>query len=479
MARSTPLAGLAMTEQVSVLEPIHQFTLVESKLEWSGYEHLDRTRHPDVHVGGVPGQLLLVRQEPAVKLWPLLIEHQHYATNVVYGLAALVLLYALWRAVRSRARVDPGQPYCRRCRYQLTGHTSDTCPECGALLHKRRAVRIEVGVWRQRVRRWGPLVAVLIIGGAYVTTRWATSARWNWHNEVLPYDAGEWFEWPSVTAYRWLSVDKRQYWTTGYWYVDAIDPRTGQRLRTLRRIRVEQGEVHVPRDGDVFELHGEEWCTTYSQRNGKRLGQVSINERFDEDRLLADALVPGGTRSNPIWHRADTPDTTPPEPHDESLGIDGPGFVIFFEGRLRVVAVGPWIVESNTDRITVEGGRYAYLPLRNGLAKIDTVSGREAGLHIATPDDGHIVDYEVTPDERFVVIHWQQWEPFGVFVEVYSIAHRRRVARLDVPGAASGDARPRLVGVTSDSRFCAVALDDEFDTRSSRVTLYDLTALEP
>ena len=52
-----------------------------------------------------------------------------------------------------RGRREGDTPHCRKCAYNLTGLTSERCPECGSPVSGRNVVR---GVYRPR---WTPLVA--------------------------------------------------------------------------------------------------------------------------------------------------------------------------------------------------------------------------------------------------------------------------------------------------------------------------------
>ncbi|NLE59247.1 MAG: hypothetical protein GX616_12865, partial [Planctomycetes bacterium] len=102
-----------------------------------------------------------------------LVGYWGFAILAAGSIAGLLLL-----AFGLRGRKVDDFPYCRKCRYNLTGLTGQRCPECGS-------VTTEVGViLGQRRRRWKliaaglvlfmPLAAVLI--GAQ--TQWARSVNW-------------------------------------------------------------------------------------------------------------------------------------------------------------------------------------------------------------------------------------------------------------------------------------------------------------
>lgn len=67
-------------------------------------------------------------------------------------------------ALGLRGRREGDTPHCRKCAYNLTGLTSERCPECGSFLSPSSVVR---GVYRPR---WTPLItgAVVLLGCAWM-----------------------------------------------------------------------------------------------------------------------------------------------------------------------------------------------------------------------------------------------------------------------------------------------------------------------
>lgn len=109
---------------------------------------------------------------------------------------ALTLLTGLILFIRGlRGRWLDSHPYCRKCRYNLTGQTSEKCPECGTTLdprivafrvRKRRRVTLAMGALLLFIPL--ALVAPLGIGGVRIKIRQA-----NWYEyyplSVLMYFA--------------------------------------------------------------------------------------------------------------------------------------------------------------------------------------------------------------------------------------------------------------------------------------------------
>ena len=94
------------------------------------------------------------------------------AVPAMIGLLGLVLL---WRGLRGR-RLDD-HPWCRRCRYDLSGAaTPSRCPECGAVFFSTRAVR----VGRRRRRPWWTAAGlVLLLGAGGLAVQGSHGTEWS------------------------------------------------------------------------------------------------------------------------------------------------------------------------------------------------------------------------------------------------------------------------------------------------------------
>jgi hypothetical protein len=139
------------------------------------------------------------------------------------GLLALPLLIVFIRRLRREQR--DGEPYCRRCNYNLSARTPDQsrCPECGVELAKRTPVRGR-RAWK-RAAPW--LAALLVVLGAY-------GALWAFR---VPRGAA-WLNpgWASASALK--LVDRKglewlkQYRKQGDVVIE-VDASTGERRRTV------------------------------------------------------------------------------------------------------------------------------------------------------------------------------------------------------------------------------------------------------
>ncbi|GEM_PF-6250091 len=161
----------------------------------------------------------------AVNVWPLLVRYWPEIVTVSTSfILAVILLRLLEKRWRWR-RVVSGEPYCTRCRYQLTGRSDAShCPECGLPLGKGRIV---FGGPR---RRWPVIVSValmIVVVGAYFAAR---------NHVPRKGAASNWFYWPSTRLYNWAMA--HQYWSLSAppaWVVRIIefDPATGLSKRTI------------------------------------------------------------------------------------------------------------------------------------------------------------------------------------------------------------------------------------------------------
>ncbi|NBC10248.1 MAG: hypothetical protein GVY24_00750 [Planctomycetes bacterium] len=128
--------------------------------------------------------------EETINVWGLAV---HYHPEIVSGLTGLLALAAWlwwWRWRRKRPQARPGEPYCRRCGYGLTGVVSAQCPECGAALNDRTV----------RTARRGRLRTTLT--AVFITLMLAAASVWLIWGPPRDHDLGHELDWPSAWARR-------------------------------------------------------------------------------------------------------------------------------------------------------------------------------------------------------------------------------------------------------------------------------------
>ncbi len=90
-------------------------------------------------------------------------------TRLLIELVALLAVGILLLRMLSRPRRRGTTPHCARCEYNLTGLTSDRCPECGTEMIPANIV------YGEKIRR--PWLAVTAVGVAVIVMvpigRWA------------------------------------------------------------------------------------------------------------------------------------------------------------------------------------------------------------------------------------------------------------------------------------------------------------------
>ena len=95
--------------------------------------------------------------------------HLAASVKLLILLAALVVAVILLIRMLGRPRRRGNTPHCARCEYNLTGLTSDRCPECGTEMIPANIV------YGERVRQ--PWLAVTAVGVAVIVMvpigRWA------------------------------------------------------------------------------------------------------------------------------------------------------------------------------------------------------------------------------------------------------------------------------------------------------------------
>lgn len=168
-----------------------------------------------------PGSSLLYVSESrtSINIWSLLTTY--WPETITLGVT-LPAAFVLWRLLRRR-RV-PGQPYCRKCNYQLTAlPTAERCPECGVSLIRRRPV-----IGRSRTV-WITLAAVTIV---LFPILYGSLFR------LLPRVGlwSQWQQWWSTPLYEFANSHQIT-WLTDHaqmaWYLTEVDPANGQTLRIV------------------------------------------------------------------------------------------------------------------------------------------------------------------------------------------------------------------------------------------------------
>ena len=105
------------------------------------------------------------------------------STTVLLALAVVLVLAGL------RGRRTDDHPLCRRCGYDLTGRpdAAARCPECGADLARRRAIRVGHRVRRRALLAVGSTILVPLVAGLGV-------AGWAWERGIdpTPYKPAWW-----------------------------------------------------------------------------------------------------------------------------------------------------------------------------------------------------------------------------------------------------------------------------------------------
>ena len=95
--------------------------------------------------------------------------------------------------------LDIGEPHCSRCKYQLTGLTSNTCPECGATLTKT-AIMIGKPVTRRIIAG----CIVMVLPASYGALHLFDAPRNSSVNKWLEWNSGLLFGWASDYDINWM-----------------------------------------------------------------------------------------------------------------------------------------------------------------------------------------------------------------------------------------------------------------------------------
>lgn len=161
----------------------------------------------------------------AVDVWPVLVRYWPELAGSAGSLVLTIILSCLLRRRWRQRHHASGEPYCRRCFYQLTGRSGAVvCPECGARLGSKGIV------FGGTLRRW-PVVVVAVVLALVVAGYFAGRSH-------VPRKgtASNWFRWPSTRLYNWAVA--HQYWSLTYpneplLRIVEFDPSAGAVTRTI------------------------------------------------------------------------------------------------------------------------------------------------------------------------------------------------------------------------------------------------------
>lgn len=160
----------------------------------------------------------------ALNLWNIAVFYWPEVLGALLGLVILCVLLAVrrvWNAQRT-----PGQWYCRRCNYCLSGlATGARCAECGADPARRRPVR-----GRSLVRRLAPALGVALVASAGYTYLHisGTPRALNRAVNLFHWEAPELMRWANDNRVRWLIRFRRPESV-----LMEIDPASGNIVRRV------------------------------------------------------------------------------------------------------------------------------------------------------------------------------------------------------------------------------------------------------
>lgn len=218
----------------------------------------------------VPGKdaVYVLHAAPVIDLWGTAVSYWPELGGACVVLSVLVALVVARRLLH-RPQVR-GVPTCRRCNYNLEGHTGARCPECGVDLAKRPA-----RPGRSFLRRWWVSAApMLLLGGAYA---WALAAG-------VPRDG--WL----TQKYHWCSAEigglvkgrvafLAPRLVQGYTLLELRLP-SGAKARRVLSTSHYIGELSVSPDGSTLVVGGRSSgeFEAYSLRSGMLLAHATLAE---------------------------------------------------------------------------------------------------------------------------------------------------------------------------------------------------------
>lgn len=214
-------------------------------------------------------------QREVIDIWAVLTYYWPEIAIVAFMLAGTI---CLWRLLRRRR--TPGEPYCRRCNYRLTGGDTKKCPECGTALSGRNRV---IG---KRIRFKLAATTLIMVGVPVPLLFGVWSQRLPRHGAFT-----EWVDWSSMSLHDYAAKHKLQWLTAHARTVQLIlevDLATGETLRVVHDDSLGWYEnLLIDADGsDIFTVS----CTP----------DLNPPEAWDVRVVQIDAASGGVRRSIPI-----------------------------------------------------------------------------------------------------------------------------------------------------------------------------------
>lgn len=84
-------------------------------------------------------EIVIYEEVPTLNIWAMLFYFWPEIITLAIGIIVLRSTRRIWKMLRS-PDIPVGEPYCLKCRYQLTGIDCESCPECGAMIQKYRRI---------------------------------------------------------------------------------------------------------------------------------------------------------------------------------------------------------------------------------------------------------------------------------------------------------------------------------------------------
>ncbi len=376
----------------------------------------------------------------------------HYHPEIVSAAALALIggtLLLLWRRRRNRPQARPGEPYCRRCGYGLTGVVSTQCPECGEGLDER-AVRIAPRrrrVWRVMWMMW----IALVLGGGAAWLIWGPP-----RDQPIMQDT----VWPSAWARR-VTAGKLGSWSdrlTDHRQVLQVIHTPDGRRRTIasgKDIEEESWPDPMPHRFEVV-VNGEDHFEVFDLATGKRRGRLASPHAAT---LLGGPYVSrhgeviySTTSGHFVRWDSDTLRPLPSIPKPAELTgkwwwyfacpLDDGVMVLVDDQRLLRIEPGGAVVYAIEPPPGSEGFSSQWPTTSDGRAFLRGIGGDPQQVYEHDLTDGSLrrtwrFGSEVTrcalsDDDRYLLVVSQT--PSGEEVTAWSVADQRPLARLDLPG---------------------------------------------